>query len=268
MELLMRDSWQPELGRFRSSLAFRGVSDAEHDLKTSLMRLGAPYPQLEGHLIRNFQKYGTLGDVGLDYSEWKWLTIGQHHRLPTRLLDWTYSPLVALHFATADRAKCERDGVVWCVDYVRSHKHIPALLRDALEEVGAYTFTVGMLEDLVGSLDRFDALSGEPFAIFFEPPSVDARIINQYAMFSVLSSPSETLDGWLAQRPELYRRVRIPARIKGEVRDKLDQANVTERVLFPGLDGLAAWLQRHYGPPYTVSAADEEPNEGTPPLRG
>ena len=53
---------------------------------------------------------------------------------------------------------------------------------------------------------------------------------------------------WLANRPDLYFRIILPARLKWEVRDKLDQANITERVLLPGLGGLSRWLHRHYSP--------------------
>jgi len=48
--------------------------------------------------------------------------------------------------------------------------------------------------------------------------------------------------------PELHRRITLPATLKWEVRDKLDQANINERVLFPGLDGLSRWLARYYTP--------------------
>jgi hypothetical protein len=61
-----------------------------------------------------------------------------------------------------------------------------------------------------------------------------------------MSSAGGVLHDWLDEHPEVYRKVVIPARMKWEVRDKLDQANVSERVLFPGLDGLSAWLRRYY----------------------
>jgi hypothetical protein len=54
------------------------------------------------------------------------------------------------------------------------------------------------------------------------------------------------LDRWLEGRTGLWKRIVIPAELKWVVRDKLDQANVPERVLFPGLDGLSRWLKRHY----------------------
>ena len=83
-----------------------------------------------------------------------------------------------------------------------------------------------------------------------------------------MSSPTATLDVWLEEHPELCRRVLIPAALKWEIRDKLDQANVNERVLFPGLDGLSRWLARYYMP--TAPGANDalpQPDAQLPELR-
>ena len=114
LEALYGDSWDPALQRFRSPFAFRGLSRADHPLSSSLVRLTggrADARRLEMALLRNFRKYAHTEGVHAD-SIWDWLALGQHRGLPTRLLDWTYSPLVALHFATCEPAEFDRDGVV------------------------------------------------------------------------------------------------------------------------------------------------------------
>jgi len=244
-EILYEGSWKSGLGRFRSDFAYRGLEAPEAELQTSLMRLGGSYADLEGHLLRNFRKYAFRGAVSHD-SVWNWLALGQHHGLPTRLLDWTFSPYIALHFVTEHFDWFDQDGVVWCVDFMQVKRFLPEPLRGLLEEEGANVFTAELLTRAAGSLKQFDALADEPFVTFFEPPSLDERIVNQFALFSLMSSPTATLSQWLESRPDLSRRVVIPSKLKWEVRDKLDQANITERVLYPGLDGLSRWLKRQY----------------------
>jgi hypothetical protein len=244
LEQLFAESWRPELQRFRSQFAYRGRNDAAEDLSTSLQRLGGD-AAIEGHLLRNFRKYAQPEAVPFD-SVWNWLALAQHHGLPTRLLDWTYSPFVALHFATADVRRYDRDAAVWMVDYVRAQREAPEPMLAALRDEGMDVFTAELLDTVAPGRRELEEL-GE-FVVFLEPPSINPRIVNQYALFSLMSRADATLDDWLGERPELARRMIVPAGLKWEVRDKLDQANVTERVLFPGLDGLSRWLSRYYLP--------------------
>ena len=72
---LHHDSWKANLGRFRSNFAFRGMEDASDDLTTTLYRLGGPFLNQEGHLLRNFRKYAHRDAVPGD-SLWNWLSLG------------------------------------------------------------------------------------------------------------------------------------------------------------------------------------------------
>ncbi len=244
---LFAHSWNESIGRFRSRYAFRGLSNAAYRLETTLIRLGGNYVELERHLLRNFRKYAHRSVFERD-SLWHWLSVAQHFGLPTRILDWTYSPFIAMHFATASIDRFDVDGVIWAVNYVKAHELLPQCLRDKLEREGANVMTLQLLSESINSLADLDALEGDKVAIFFEPPSIDDRIVNQFAFCSVMSDPSMVLDDWLQMHPSLARKIVIPAALKWEIRDKLDQANVNERVLFPGLDGLSRWLKRHYSP--------------------
>ena len=245
---LFVDSWNSSIHRYRSDYAYRGLNNKSLKLENSFMRNCCSNANLEYHMLRNFRKYAKVPDSHLFTSDWRVMTIGQHYGLPTRLLDWTYSPFIAAHFATNDINEYDKDGVIWLVNFVEVNRILPVPFKTVLEEEKANAFTIEMIENAVPSIHEFDVLSKEQLLLFFEPPSIDERIINQFAFFSVMSNPVALLDDWLIKHPETYKRIIIPAKLKWEIRDKLDQANITERILFPGLDGLAKWLSRHYAP--------------------
>lgn len=246
-ELLHEEIRASGTGRYHSHLAYRGVARADWTTRTSLQRLGGPYAQVERHLLKDFRRYAH----GRDFEtagDWDVLTVGQHFGLPTRLLDWTYSPLVALHFATAEAAHADADAAVWVVDYAALNRAAPAPLAPALAAAGGNSFTTVALS-AAGGLDAFARLSPEPFVVMFEPPSMDARVVNQYAALSVANAADADVEALLtAHAPALARRVVFDPDVKAVARERLDQANITERVLFPGLDGLSRSLARYYSP--------------------
>ena len=222
---------------------------ADWPLTTSLQRLNHPLAQLpliERAMFRNFKKY-ACADVTAANSDWQWLSIAQHHGLPTRLLDWTFSPFVAMHFATNELQHMDKDAVLWMVNFVDAKRLQPPYFREVLQRHFAITFSVEMLEEDSRLRDPFvfERKKGTlgPFAVFFEPPSLDPRIVNQWGLFSMMNNSALRLDDWLVEmsgsNPQLARKIVIPAHIKWEIRDKLDGMNLTERVLMPGLDGLS-----------------------------
>lgn len=131
-DLLFLDSWEELTGKYRPLKLYRGVPDNEMQLLTSLQRLigknGASVEavkRIELGMIESFKKY-AYGTARLDRDAtlWEWLALAQHHGLPTRLLDWTKSPYVALHFATNKADLIDKDSVVWVID---PYRYGPAL---------------------------------------------------------------------------------------------------------------------------------------------
>ncbi len=236
--------WDESIRRYRDNRVYRGVGDAGWQLVPSLNRVCAHDLSLEYQMLRSFRKYG-YADLQHVTSFWQTLAMAQQFGLPTRLLDWTYSPLVAAHFATENQGLFDRDGAIVCVHVDRMNELLPDRLKAMLKAERCNIFTLEML-DRIG--DRFDALrqiSDEPFALFFEPASAVNRIANQYALFSLCSENDHALDS-VAHSERCFSRIIIPARVKLEIRDKLDYINVSERMIYPGLDGICKWITRRY----------------------
>lgn len=242
-----------ETGRWRDTGVYHGSPDADRPLLTSLDRLGGDNPphtksDLEAHILRNFARYSRPHFSTPPTNDWELLVAAQHHGVPTRLLDWSYSPFVAAHFATLPRrdSSQENDRAVWRLDWQAIHREFEfpelALLTTDLEQQlgGSEPCTPWALFE--GKTNR------EAFACMLEPPSLDARIVAQAAVFTLCSDKSRSFDAFLDERglsPALTKFV-IPAQHVARVRDQLDTVGMDERRLFPDVDGLAAELRRYY----------------------
>lgn len=249
-EIIMDQKYEPNIKRYRSAYLYRGMPDKDFKLLTSLERNCKEKSQvLEKSILRNFIKYAIKEDPSIELSVWKQLIIGQHHGLPTRLLDWTYSPLVGLHFAICDENMSkieEKDSALWKIDLYEIQALLPDKYKEKLREEDAYLYTVDMMQDVVKSLEQYDKDMGKDSIVLLEPPSIDQRIINQYSYFSVMPSGVESLEEFLEKNTVHTTKYIIDKKLKWRIRDMLDQLNINERVVYPGLDGLTAWIKRHY----------------------
>ncbi|WP_049945498.1 FRG domain-containing protein [Candidatus Stoquefichus massiliensis] len=160
-------SWNGDILRYRSNFIFRGLSHSNYNLQTSLQRVCGNNYNLEKALIRNFKKYASL-EMNNTKNFWEIISLGQHHGLPTRLLDWTFSPFVALHFATENFQHYDCDGAIWCLDFVKCIDYLPTKLKSALTFENANTFSVDLLYEKVKDLKELSKLedSKQPFILF------------------------------------------------------------------------------------------------------
>ncbi len=238
--------WDASIQRYRNNRVFRGVKDRRWDLIPALNRTCKHNLKLEKHILRSFKKYG-YADLRGGESLWQLVATGQHYGLPTSLLDWSYSPLVAAHFATEDTSAYDRDGAIIMADMQMINGLLPKCLHSLLKKDSVNVFSQEMLDKVAPSFEKLQALSERPFSLFFEPASVVSRIENQYALFS-LSSDVEMQIDLLPHAIKAFTRIIIPWEVKLEIRDKLDYINISERMLYPGLGGVCQWISRRYAP--------------------
>lgn len=207
------------------------------------------YGSIEKAMLRNFTKYAAIEDPRLIESTWRQLIIGQHHGLPTRLLDWTHSPLIGLHFATSGEELSymdQHDSVLWQIDIQEMNSLLPSIYKSKLASKNAYLFTVDMLQELVNDLDNYDNDMGENSMVLLEPPSIDQRIINQYSYFLIIPKMINNIEDFLNDKTSNTVKYIINKNLRWQIRDILDQMNINERIVYPGLDGISMWLKRHY----------------------
>ena len=247
-DLILEQDRNPDNKRYRSSFFYRGMPDESFKLTTSLDRNCKGKTELEGYLLDNFKKYARIEDPLIDKSIWRAMIVGQHHGLPTRLLDWTHSPLVALHFANDITNYDEfgkKDCVVWRIDAKELNCLLPNKYTESLQKKNTFIFSVEHLSELAKDISQYDEdMNGKAF-VTVEPPSIDQRIVNQYSFFTIIPKGLKDMEDILAKTNNTVKYI-IDKKLRWDLRDILDQLNMNERIIYPGIDGIAKWLGRHY----------------------
>lgn len=234
----------------RMNYTFRGQCNAQFELISSLKRKkAANFCYLEQRLLNNFNKYGQFIEDKICGSIWNNMIIAQHHGIPTRCLDFSLSPIVALHFALSSNVKGQ-DAVVWAINHGMLHRNLlPERYKEILDKYEAVSFTVNMLEELNITISDYNQDMDDKSLIFVEPPSIDSRIVNQFSHLAIIPDALDPLDNFLnnISIDKIAYKFIIPYDKVTLFRRQLDYMNITERILFPGLDGIASYLKRRYG---------------------
>jgi hypothetical protein len=210
-----------------TTVLYRGHGAASFTLRPKVGRALPPENATsktvnESLMLELFRRQSVDRVEVADIDDWELLAIAQHHGLPTRLLDWTRSPLVALYFAVCKEYESrDNDGRPRCED----------------AEILAWR---SYKKDLSKPLPKNGPLKIEK-AIRYIPRMVTSRLRAQSGAFTVHSTPAQNFvpDGQLV-------RIRIPYKNRKDLKRSLFRHGVHEAVLFPDLDGLArhiAWCQ-------------------------
>ena len=229
---------------------FRGEPASDEALKPTLYRDG--FGPHENALLQMFRARapGFHDEVPhRDHTD-QWLFLARHARLPTRLLDWSESALIGLHFALSEK---EKPAVVWMLNPLQlnyfAHEHLPAdgrklLLREfPLPWVETPpNLANGAFENIAGAW-QYDA-RGVSLAVAVHPTYVHSRLRGQRACFTIHGTRKEGLNRLVPDSILKCYQVN-PASRQSMLRD-LQLLGVTDSVAFPDLDGLADELKERF----------------------
>lgn len=218
---------------------------------------------MERDLLHRFSRYAYL-ELKRAPGEWEALFLARHHGLPTRLLDWTSNPLIALFHA----AQCKEpkvDAAVWAI--VRKNeneaqgdgvKEIDLLREERKTKIKGdklYYQKSGELpvEDdkkKLGNLsveDLQNPLRLKGVRILY-PLYVHPRMIAQHSFFTIQDNPWSPLEKYKGSNQEKYidiktiYRWKVPQVNRWDIVNELERLGIDNRILFPDLDGLAKGL--------------------------
>ena len=189
---------------------YRGISNYEFRLLPKVARNWnlekGILEIIEKKMLTEFKIRSTPFIDNMPESDWGWMALAQHHGLPTRLLDWTLNPLVALYFAC--RENIYLDGAVY--------------------------FAICLNEfDISETASPFDIKETKKWS----SPHSNQRLASQDGLFTVTENPLQPIDTGIKYR------VIIKSSAKVSLLKTLNSFGINHCSIFPGLDGVAQYVE-------------------------
>lgn len=249
-----------------NDFSYRGMSDSSDPLLPGILRkeseadyaelsYGASEYEILSHFIKESKIYINNVD---DKNYLTWLEYAQHFGVPTRLLDFTSNPFVALYFCC--KGSLEKDGNV-CILNIGSYKNFTSTHSKFILKNKSIT-TEEMIESIILKI-RDESLEAEIYPVHFIPYYIDKRMLAQSSRFLIWGTDTSPFEDFIKDENEMsissdgirigkvndkrcYLKLRIPEDKKSNILKQLDYCNINDKTLFPGLDGIGKYLKNYY----------------------
>lgn len=266
---------------------FRGVADAQYPLAPSIEREAAERQREWAHLeLRIYNEFRAGARVHMDPRDLptgddklSWLASMQHYGAPTRLLDFTYSPYVALYFAVrnSSRAASASDAAVWAIDRqtllgvslstsgiadtndANAAEARPPCDLNPYDPVNFVSTADVVQKDLAAELEmaskalapsnaRRYLYNQRGFVGIALPPLQNRRLASQQGVFLFNGATDldfeVSLSKMMATRDGWFRLLTIPSEARRDIEVHLWHANVHELSLFPDAQGFVQFVRQ------------------------
>ncbi len=224
-----------DISDYDEDVWFRGQSEFDWSLSPGLLRINQNIA--ESSLLTRFKQSAAMLIDKSPKNDFDWFFLMQHYGVPTRLLDWSESPLTALYFAVEDTLKDDKDSALWLLKPIELNKianistteknFIPSFEDPELENYTVYTLRSNTRNKL------------PPLATIATRNS--ARIQAQLGVFTIHHLDNKPIEDF-CKLNELIK-YRIPANSKQQLRKELQLLSINKFSLFPELSSIGETLK-------------------------
>lgn len=237
------------LNNLPNNFIFRGHADSSWKLESTLERvIGKKWStdqarDFEDYSLNLFKsKYHIYnGSEHEPKSKLAWLSIMQHYGVPTRLIDFTESPYVALYFALeAYNPLLKNDLAVYAIDY-------NSIMDESLAYISRRDSSFKKnRRDIIGKQDELfdDVVDRFSYEVVWitEPLELNARIDRQAGTFLISGDKEKRIENLLSC--EMYKNVQmikfiIPSDMYQNIYALLRKMNINAKTIYGDLSGLA-----------------------------